>query len=247
MKYEKIIKARFISRPNRFVAQVEIDGKQATTHVKNTGRCRELLLPGATIYLEDFTQRMGSRKLAYSLIAVEKNRKEATLLVNMDSQAPNKVVKEALENGRLSLPGLGSLEEIKPEAVYGSSRLDFFVRDEDGREGYIEVKGVTLERRGVAAFPDAPTERGIKHLHELSQIARTSRLAYAIFVIQMEGMKEFIPNDETHKAFGDALRQAAKDGVKVLAYECRVKPESLELSEPVKVTLDPQLRRASSR
>ncbi|NLD20218.1 MAG: DNA/RNA nuclease SfsA [Clostridiales bacterium] len=237
MKYDNILKAKFISRPNRFIAHVELKGREVAVHVKNTGRCKELLVPDATVYLEDFTGRMGSRKMTYSLIAVEKVVERGKMLINMDSQAPNKVVREALENGTLVLPGMGHVAEIKAEAVYGNSRLDFFICDEKGKKGYIEVKGVTLENCGIAAFPDAPTERGVKHLRELSALAASGYEAYALFVIQMEGTQEFRTNDKTHKGFGDGLRAAAKSGVHVLAYECKVKPDSLEIWLPVKVVV----------
>ena len=237
MKYEKIIKATFIDRPNRFIAQVMAGEEQVKAHVKNTGRCRELLIPGATVYLEDFEGRMGDRRMRYSLIGVEKNTPSGTLMVNMDSQAPNKVVAEALADGRIRLEGMGYLSLIKPEKTFAQSRFDFYVEDEEGRTAYIEVKGVTLEDEGIVRFPDAPTERGVKHINELAGALEAGHGAYIIFIIQMEGMKEFRPNDETHRAFGDALRKAAAAGVKVLAYECQVNEKSLEISRPVKVSL----------
>ena len=169
MKYEKIIKGKFKDRPNRFIAMVEVDGEAQKSHVKNTGRCKELLVSDATVYLEDFDGRMGTRKMRYSLIGVEKKTKQGIIMINMDSQAPNKVVKEALISGKINLPGMDELVEIKAEYVYGDSRLDFYVKDQSGKEGFIEVKGVTLENNGVASFPDAPTERGIKHLKELEK------------------------------------------------------------------------------
>lgn len=233
MKYKKIVTAEFISRPNRFVAQVLLDGKEVSVHVKNTGRCRELLLQGAEVFLEDFTERRGKRKLLYDIVAVKKGE----LLINMDSQAPNKVAGEALESGKIVLPGMGKLTVIRPEKVYGDSRFDFYLEDENGKKAFAEVKGVTLEDNGIAAFPDAPTQRGVKHINELVSAVENSYCAYIIFVIQMKGMKLFTPNDVTHKAFGDALRQAAGKGVKVLAYGCDVAPDSLEISEPVKIKL----------
>ncbi|MEG0157524.1 MAG: DNA/RNA nuclease SfsA, partial [Anaerovoracaceae bacterium] len=201
MEYEKIVKGKFLSRPNRFVALVEIQGETVKAHVKNTGRCKELLLPGAEIYLEDFAGRMGTRKLRYSLISVKKGE----TLINMDSSAPNKVVGEALSQGKLILPGMEELVKVKPEQTFGNSRFDFFVEDKTGKKGYIEVKGVTLEVEGIARFPDAPTVRGIKHIEELMVAADQGYGAYLIFVIQMEGISSIEPNDETHKAFGDAL------------------------------------------
>ncbi len=233
MKYENIIPAKFISRPNRFVAIAEKDGEEISVHVKNTGRCRELLVPGAEIYLEDFSSRMGKRKMAYDLIAVKKGN----LLINMDSQAPNKVVKEALESGVILPCGMDSLSEIKAEKTYGESRFDFYFKDMSGKEAFMEVKGVTLENEGVASFPDAPTERGIKHLHELCHAKKEGYNAYVLFVIQMEGMKLFVPNDERHAAFGEALRLAESYGVKILVHECKVTPDTIEISKAVKYRL----------
>ena len=240
MKYEKIIKGQFISRPNRFIAEVKLNQSEEITrvHVKNTGRCRELLQPGSTVYLEDFTCRMGTRKMAYSLIGVEKMLPDGqTLMVNMDSQAPNKVTAEALASGKSILPGMGKLTEIRGEKTYGDSRFDFYVEDEDGRKGFIEVKGVTLEEDGVVRFPDAPTERGVKHLHELMKARSEGYMAYALFIVQMEGMRLFMPNDDTHPAFGDALREASAAAVDVLAYQCHVTEDTLEVTEPVAVQL----------
>ncbi|MBR4862469.1 MAG: DNA/RNA nuclease SfsA [Firmicutes bacterium] len=240
MKYEKIIMGQFISRPNRFIAEVKLNQREEITrvHVKNTGRCRELLQPGSTVYLEDFTCRMGTRKMAYSLIGVEKMLPDGqTLMVNMDSQAPNKVTAEALASGKIILPGMGKLTEIRGEKTYGDSRFDFYVEDEDGRKGFIEVKGVTLEKDGLVRFPDAPTERGVKHLHELMKARSEGYMAYALFIVQMEGMRLFMPNDDTHPAFGDALREASAAGVDVLAYQCHVTEDTLEVTEPVAVQL----------
>lgn len=235
MKYENIVKAKFISRPNRFIARVEIDGEEVISHVKNTGRCRELLVPGATVYLEDFRGRMGSRKLRYSLIAVEKQTPKGLLLINMDSQAPNKVAAEALTQGLINIPGLGKLKTIRPETVYGSSRFDFGLEDEEGRKGFMEVKGCTLEENGEASFPDAPTERGVKHLEELIKAKKAGYAAAVLFVIQMEGMDHFVPADDKHPAFGDALRKAMEHGVSVSAMECRVSPDTLEIARPIEV------------
>lgn len=233
MKYGKIIPAGFVSRPNRFVAQVDIAGELTQAHVKNTGRCRELLIPGAAVYLEDFAGRQGKRKLRYDLVAVEKGG----LLINMDSQAPNKVAREALSGGIIPLPGMAELSIVRPETVYGDSRFDFYVSDTAGGEGFVEVKGVTLETDGVASFPDAPTERGVKHLRELVRAKENGYNAYVLFVIQMSGMKLFVPNDERHAAFGEALRQAAMKGVHVLAYGCAVTPDLLCITSPVPVCL----------
>lgn len=249
MKYEKIIKAEFIERPNRFIAVCRIAGEAhevgsadqddgiVSVHVKNTGRCRELLVPGATVYLEDFEGRMGTRKMRYSLIGVEKETPTGTLMINMDSQAPNKAVAEALRDGTIELPGMKGELDVKAEKTYGDSRFDFYAVDEKGREAYIEVKGVTLEDKGIVSFPDAPTERGVKHIRELMKAAAEGFGAYVIFIIQMEGMKEFRPNDQTHLEFGDALREASEHGVVILAYECAVGKDfmSVKKSVPVKI------------
>lgn len=234
MKYENICKGNFIARPNRFIAEVLIDGKKEKAHVKNTGRCRELLIPDAEVYLEDFDGRMGSRKMRYSLIGVKKGE----LLINMDSQAPNKVCEEALRSGRLQLPGMGKLSLVKREKTFGDSRFDFYVEDEKGERGWLEVKGVTLEEDHVARFPDAPTERGVKHVYELCRAVKEGYRGYVLFVIQMTGIRNFEPNDRTHKAFGDALRQAEKDGVAVLACDCNVTEDTLEIKNQIPVTLD---------
>lgn len=234
MRYEKIVPARFQSRPNRFVAQVLLNGEEVAVHVKNTGRCRELLVPKSVVYLEDFTYRQGKRKLLYDLIAVGKG----DLLINMDSQAPNKVVREALENDSIKLPGMSELTIIRPEKTYGDSRFDFYVEDENNEKGFVEVKGVTLESDGIALFPDAPTERGVKHLNELARAMKSGYHSYVIFVIQMSGMKLFAPNDATHREFGDALRCAAKNGVHILAYQCAVTSDSLEITRAVSIELN---------
>lgn len=233
MMYKNIVPAKFLSRPNRFVANVKIKGIETAVHVKNTGRCRELLLPDSNVYLEDFSENPRNRKLMYDLIAVEKG----DLLINMDSQAPNKVVREALENGVIQLPEMDRLTLIRPETVFGDSRFDFYIEDENGKKGFIEVKGVTLENEGIAAFPDAPTERGIKHINELIAAKNSGYSAYILFVVQMSGMKYLIPNDDTHKAFGDALRLAHSCGVNVLAYECEVEPNRLEVTGEISVKL----------
>lgn len=234
MKYEKIVSARFISRPNRFVAIVNLNGNEISVHVKNTGRCRELLVPDSVVYLEDFSYRQGKRKLLYDLIAVRKG----DLLINMDSQAPNKVAREALESGSIKLPGMSELTIIRPEKVYDDSRFDFYIKDKNGEKGFVEVKGVTLENKGIASFPDAPTERGVKHLNELVRAMENGYHSYVLFLIQMSGMKLFTPNDATHMEFGDTLRYAAKKGVHILAYECVVTPESLEITRPVPIELN---------
>ena len=233
MKYTNIKAGKFIDRPNRFIATVEVAGSIEKAHVKNTGRCRELLIPGVQIYLEDFEGRMGNRKMKYSLIKVRKGNQ----LINMDSQAPNIVVREALLSGHLQLPDMGPLTVVKGEHRFGDSRLDFYVEDADGRRGLIEVKGVTLEVDGVAKFPDAPTERGIRHIEELIGAGNDGYIVYIIFVIQMKGITAMMPNDDTHKAFGDALRAAASRGVHVLAYDCIVTEDGLDIDSPVPVIL----------
>lgn len=233
MKYLKICKGKFIDRPNRFISRVEIEDSEEKAHVKNTGRLKELLVPGAAVYLEDFQGRMGTRKMRYSLIGVEKNG----LPVNIDSQAPNQIVKEALAAGTLKLPGLGPLAMVKGEKVYGDSRLDFYVEDESGKKGLIEVKGVTLEENGTARFPDAPTLRGIKHIEGLIRAKKEGYAAYILFVIQMKGIACFMPNDQTHPQFGDTLRRAEKEGVQILARDCLVSEDGLLLDAPVPIRL----------
>jgi sugar fermentation stimulation protein A len=234
MKYDNICKGNFIERPNRFIAVVEIEGEIVKAHVKNTGRCRELLVPGATVYLEDFDGRMGTRKMRYSLIGVEKG----DVLINMDSQAPNKVCEEALLSGLIQLPGMGTLTDVKREKTYGGSRFDFRVEDADGQIGWLEVKGVTLEEEGIARFPDAPTARGVKHIEELIDAVQEGYKGYILFVIQMPAVKWFEPNDKTHKAFGDALRRAKKEGVHVLAATCSVNTNTLNLHGLIEIKLD---------
>lgn len=220
MKYEKIVEGKFISRPNRFIAFVEIDGREEIVHVKNTGRCKELLTKGAKVLLE--VSKKPERKTKYDLVAVYKG----DMLVNMDSQAPNKV---ALEFIRESFPNA----KIKPEYKYGSSRIDICVND----KALIEVKGVTLENDGVASFPDAPTERGLKHINELIKAKEEGYESYILFVIQMKGIYSFKPNYKTHKEFGNALVKAEKAGVEILAYDCIVTKDSLKIDEPVSINL----------
>lgn len=224
MQYQAIVSGRFLRRPNRFIAQVEAEGDVRIVHVKNTGRCRELLTPGVTVYLEKSGNP--NRKTAYDLIAVQKGE----LLVNMDAQAPNRVFAEWLE------PRLPQGTVLRREYVYGNSRLDFCVESSRGLY-LIEVKGVTLEEGGAARFPDAPTERGVKHLRELQKAAEAGLGAALFFVVQMEGMKSVAPNDGTHPAFGAALREAAAAGVRVCAYDCAVTPGSLEIRREVPVLL----------
>ena len=233
MQYKNIVKGSFVSRPNRFIAKVIVDGVETTVHVKNTGRCKELLVEGATVYLEDFGENMGTRKLRYSLIAVVKNG----LLINMDSYAPNVVIREALYDRSLTLPDMSELCYIIPEATDGNSRLDFYVEDKDGNKGVVEVKGVTLENDGVVSFPDAPTVRGVRHVNELIEAVKQGYNAYIIFVIQMEKAKYLIPNEICHQEFAEALKNAKKSGVHVLAFSCNVTPDSLNLKDEIPVKL----------
>ena len=229
-----VIPARFRSRPNRFIAVVEAEGAPVTVHVKNTGRCKELLVEGATVYLA--ASDNPSRKTPYDLIAVEKRRGCGDpVLINMDSQAPNAIAAEWL-------PRSGLFHEsatFRREVTYGASRFDFCIENADGRGAiaYLEVKGCTLERDGVALFPDAPTERGVKHLRELTALAERGVSAYVLFIIQMKGISAFRPNDTTHKAFGDALREACDAGVRILAVDCLVTPETVTADGPIPVDL----------
>ena len=231
MQYQTVKKAAFLSRPNRFIARVEREGAEETVHVKNTGRCRELLVPGAAVYLSEGANP--ARKTRFDLIAVEKERPgRPPLLVNMDAQAPNAVFREWAEGGGF-VPGLTLL---RPETAWGNSRFDFYW-EAGARKGFVEVKGVTLEEGGHARFPDAPTQRGVKHLEELIACQEEGYEAAVCFVIQMAGMGDFAPNDATHPAFGAALRRAAGAGVRVLAMECAVTPETLTVTAPVPVLL----------
>lgn len=225
MIYENMQPGIFRDRPNRFIAHVELDGKLETVHVKNTGRCRELLVPGAKAWCQ--RSENPARKTKFDLICVEKGDR----LINMDSQAPNAAVKQWLFSG-----GLGELQDIRPETVHEDSRFDFAFQ-KDGRQCFLEVKGVTLEDAGVCAFPDAPTLRGAKHLRGLAKAAREGFGACVLFVIQMEGAAYLHPNDATDPQFGAALREAARAGVQVLAYDCTVTPESMALRAPVEVRL----------
>lgn len=231
MKYENIVGGTFLDRPNRFIAYVEVDGKKETVHVKNTGRCRELLQQGNKVYLSIADNP--NRKTKYDLIAVEKRREEKEpLLVNMDSQIPNDVTEEWLRKGIL----FSQEARVRREVKYGNSRFDFYIEDGE-RKAFLEVKGVTLEEDGIASFPDAPTERGIKHIRELMQCLQEGYEAYILFVIQMKEITKFRPNDKTHPAFGEALREAQKAGVKIMAVDCLVTAESIEADAPVFVKL----------
>lgn len=226
MRYGTVISGRFVDRPNRFVARVETAEGLQTVHVKNTGRCRELLIPGAVVYLERGTSP--ARRTAFDLIAVEKGKR----LINMDAQAPNRVFGEWVRGGGF-LPGITA---VRPEFSYGESRLDFCLETAEGLH-LVEVKGVTLEEGGAARFPDAPTERGVKHIRELRRAAEAGLGATLFFVVQMENILSVAPNDETHPAFGAALREAAARGVRVCAWDCAVTPESIAIRRPVPVLL----------
>lgn len=226
MQYGKILPARFLSRPNRFVARVEAEGEELVCHVKNTGRCRELLVPGATVWLEESPNP--SRKTKFDLIAVEKGDR----LINMDAQAPNKVFGEWAAAGGFR----EGLTLLRPETTYGSSRFDFYWESSKSR-GFVEVKGVTLEEDGIVRFPDAPTLRGVKHLDELVKAREAGYEAAVCFVIQMENVRWFAPNDEAHPEFGQALRRAAQAGVEILAMDCAVTPQSLTIGKSVPIRL----------
>lgn len=226
MQYQNIVSGRFADRPNRFIAHVEIDGQVQVVHVKNTGRCKELLIPGATVYLEGNDDP--NRKTAWDLVAVEKGER----LINMDSQAPNRVFGEWVRAGKF----ISNVTLVRPETKYGDSRFDFYV-EADGKRHFIEVKGVTLEENGVVRFPDAPTQRGVKHLEELMAAREQGYEAWACFVIQMSDVTRFEPNDATHPQFGQALRRAEQAGVHVLALDCVVTPNSLTIGKTVPVCL----------
>lgn len=225
MHYTSMVQGIFRKRPNRFIAHVEIDSTEQICHVKNTGRCRELLIPGTQVWCQ--VSDNPNRKTKYDLIAVRKGHR----LINMDSQAPNAAAREWLAHG-----GLGDLQDLRAETVHGDSRFDFSFRL-NGQQCFLEVKGVTLEQDGVCAFPDAPTLRGVKHLRGLAQAAREGYGAYVLFVIQMGDVLSLHPNDATDPAFGTALREAAAAGVTVLAMECSVTPESMIIRAPVQVHL----------
>ena len=226
MRYTNIMAGKFLARPNRFIAHVEIAGREEIVHVKNTGRCKELLLPGATVYVQHFPE--GKRKTKYDFIAVEKQN----LLINMDSQAPNKVVQEWL----VGQEPFGKITYLKPECKHGDSRFDFYLETE-AKKMFIEVKGVTLEEKGVVMFPDAPTERGVKHVQELCHCLEQGYEAAIVFVVQMSGMRYFTPNRRTHAAFAEALERAEAFGVRMLALSCEVTPESLAINGEIPIHL----------
>ena len=226
MRYSKVTEGTFLNRPNRFIAEVAIGGELERVHVKNTGRCRELLVPGCRCYLSD--SENPQRKTRYDLIAVQKGE----LLINMDSQVVNFLVEDYLKKGTL----FSKEALIRREVTYGNSRFDFYIED-GSRKIFLEVKGVTLENEGIASFPDAPTERGVKHLKELIAASKEGFETYVFFVIQMKSVKLFTPNDVTHPAFGETLRRASKEGVKIIAMDCMVTPDSLYIDAPVEIKL----------
>ena len=226
MNYDKIVEGTFLARPNRFIARVLVEGREETVHVKNTGRCKELLKPGVTVYLSDEAGK--ERKTRYDLVAVNK----AGRIINMDSQAPNAAVREWLQSGGL----FSDVKEVRPEYTYGESRFDFLVTRET-QKVLIEVKGVTLENNNMTAFPDAPSERAVKHVEELIRAKKDGYECYVLFVIQMEGVEYLIPNDMTQPAFGDSLRKAKAVGVQIIARDTRVKPEEMVIHQPVPVYL----------
>ncbi|MBO7209268.1 MAG: DNA/RNA nuclease SfsA [Clostridia bacterium] len=221
MEYNNIVEGVFLSRPNRFIAKVQINGKEETVHVKNTGRCKELLVPGAKVYLARTDNP--DRKTKYDLVSIYKNER----LINMDSQAPNKIFGEWLSQ---------KVDYLKPEYKYGNSRFDFY-GEHNGKKFLIEVKGVTLEQDGVVMFPDAPTERGVKHIEELIKATKNGFETAVVFIIQMDNVKCFKPNDNTHKQFGDALRKAVLQGVKVFALDCTVTKGRVTAKNQVEIVL----------
>ncbi len=230
MRYKNIVEGEFVSRPNRFIAKVIVNGIEETVHVKNTGRCKELLIEGARVYLEISSNP--NRKTKYDLIAVEKLTDNGILLINMDSQIPNDVAGEYLKSS-----GLFSNKAIfKREVTYSKSRFDYYIEDGE-RKVFVEVKGVTLEDNGVVSFPDAPTERGIKHIEGLIKAKKDGYDAYILFVIQMTPVKIFKPNDITHKAFGDALRRVKASGVEILAVDCKIGKDYIEFNKNISVSL----------
>lgn len=225
MKYKKIIEGKFISRPNRFIAHVEVLGKEEICHVKNTGRCKELLTTGAKVFLEESDNPL--RKTKYDLVAVYKGE----MLVNMDSQAPNKVFYEWAKKY------FGDNALIRPETKYKNSRFDCYI-EQGARKIFAEVKGVTLEDGGVASFPDAPTERGIKHIEELIDAKDNGYEAYIFFVVQMKGVRYFTPNYKTHRAFAEALKKAKAAGVNIVCADCMVTPDTLLIDDFIEIRLE---------
>ncbi len=224
MTYTNMKQATFLERPNRFLAHIELNGKTEVCHVKNTGRCKELLVPGAPVFVQEFDS--STRKTKYDLISVMKGNR----LINMDSQVPNKVFYEWACGGHF----ISNVTHIKPEVKYGNSRFDFYMETPD-QKIFVEVKGVTLEEHGVAMFPDAPTERGVKHISELIQAKQQGYESYLIFVIQMDHIQYFTPNSLTHKAFALKLNEAQEQGVHILALDCHVSEHSITMGSPVRI------------
>lgn len=226
MLYENIMKAVFLERPNRFIAKILMDGEERICHVKNTGRCRELLVPGAEIYVQHWN--LPTRKTNYDLIAVRKGDR----LINMDSAAPNAVFAQWVKEGGL----FSELTLLKPEQRFGQSRFDFYI-EADRKKAFAEIKGVTLEENGVVRFPDAPTERGVKHLNELIKCVESGFDAYIVFIIQMDRVKYFEPNWDTHRLFGETLQKANSAGVNLLALNCDVTENSIDVCSPVQIKI----------
>lgn len=235
MKYQNIIQGEFVERINRFVATVKIDGKLEKVHVKNTGRCKELFIKGATVFLEDHFSNMRQRKLRYSLISVIKDNR---VIINVDSQIPNKVVEEGIRNNIIRLPNLVPPISLKSEQTYRNSRFDFFAEDSKGQKAFIEVKGVTLENNGVAMFPDAPTQRGAKHINELISALDDNYKSYIILVIQMKGVHQFTPNNVTDINFSQALKLAEERGVHIMAFDCNVTPDNINADKQISILLE---------
>jgi len=222
MIYRNVVTGTFLQRPNRFIAYCKVEGRTEKCHVKNTGRCKEILVPGAKVVL--FDSDNPDRKTRYDLIAAYKG----DMLINIDSQAPNKAFHEFIASSGL----FGKDPKVVPECTHGDSRFDFYIEDGD-RRIFVEVKGVTLEKNGVCSFPDAPTERGLKHLRGLQRAVEEGYECYAAFVVQMKPMKCFTPNYETHEEFGEVLEEVHRNGVGILVYDCVVTPDSMTLDSPV--------------
>lgn len=228
LKYKKVIEGTFLKRPNRFIAHVIINGEEEIVHVKNTGRCKELLIPGAKVILEDCSSNP-NRKTKYSLIAVWKGN----ILVNMDSQVPNRVVFDALNSNKIE--SLKNLTHLKREVTFGNSRYDIYFENKD-KKGFLEVKGVTLEHNGVSMFPDAPTERGAKHVLEMIEAIKEGYRGIIFFLIQMKGPKTFKLNWEMDSKFAEAVKLAKESGVEILAYDSIVIQDSIEIGNPIEVS-----------
>lgn len=226
MKYKNITIGEFIERPNRFIAKVHIDGVVHTVHVKNTGRCKEILVPGATVYLEKSDNP--DRKTVYDLVSAKKGER----IINMDSQLPNYLVEEWLKKQNV----IKDISFIKREKTYGKSRFDFYIEAGD-RKIFMEVKGVTLENDNIVSFPDAPTERGVKHINELIEAQNEGYEAYIFFVVQMKDVDYFTPASDKHKEFADALKHAFDKGVNIIAYDCQVNEDEVCICDEVKVVL----------